>query len=290
MKGIVLAGGSGTRLNPLTKGVSKQLLPVYDKPMIYYPISVLMLADIKDILIITTPQDLASYQRLLGNGQMFGVNLSYEVQNKPNGLAEAFIIGEEFIGDDNVALILGDNIFYGQGFTPTLLNAKSKKIGATVFGYSVKDPSRFGVVEFDRDMRAISIEEKPSKPKSNMAVTGLYFYDNSVINIAKAVKPSARGELEITSINDAYLKQGNLSVEILGRGFAWLDTGTYESLLEASHFVQTIEMRQGYKIACLEEIAFSKGWLSIEQVKKSAESMDKNSYGKYLLEMVLENE
>jgi len=290
MKGIVLAGGSGTRLNPLTKGVSKQLLPVYDKPMIYYPISVLMLADIKDILIITTPQDLASYQRLLGNGQIFGLNISYEVQDKPNGLAEAFIIGEEFIGDDNVALILGDNIFYGQGFTPTLLNAKSKKIGATVFGYSVKDPSRFGVVEFDRHMRAISIEEKPSKPKSNMAVTGLYFYDNSVINIAKAVKPSARGELEITSINDAYLKQGNLSVEILGRGFAWLDTGTYESLLEASHFVQTIEMRQGYKIACLEEIAFSKGWLSIEQVKKSAESMDKNSYGKYLLEMVLQNE
>jgi glucose-1-phosphate thymidylyltransferase len=254
--------------------------------MIYYPISVLMLADITDILIITTPQDIGSYKRLLGNGREFGIKLSYVVQDNPNGLAEAFILGEDFIGDDNVALILGDNIFYGQGFSPLLQAAKARKSGATVFGYAVKDPGRFGVVEFDTDMRAISIEEKPIKPKSNMAVTGLYFYDNSVVDIAKSIKPSERGELEITSVNDIYLKQGNLNVEILGRGFAWLDTGTHESLLEASHFVQTIELRQGYKIACLEEIAYSKGWLSVEQVANAAAGLDKNAYGKYLLDIV----
>jgi glucose-1-phosphate thymidylyltransferase len=289
MKGIVLAGGSGTRLHPITRGVSKHLLPVYDKPMIFYPISVLMLADIRDILIITTPQDLSSYKRLLGDGHEFGIKLSYVVQDNPNGLAEAFILGEDFIGDDNVALILGDNLFYGQGFSPKLQAARARASGATVFGYAVKDPGRFGVVEFDADMRAISIEEKPLKPKSNMAVTGLYFYDNSVIAIAKSIKPSDRGELEITSINEIYLKQGNLNVEILGRGFAWLDTGTHESLLEASHFVQTIELRQGYKIACLEEIAFSKGWLSIEDLAKAAEAMGKNGYGKYLHEIVIEH-
>jgi glucose-1-phosphate thymidylyltransferase len=289
MKGIVLAGGSGTRLHPITLGVSKQLLPIYDKPMIFYPISVLMLADIRDILIITTPQDLSSYQRLLGDGSNFGINLSYVVQDNPNGLAEAFILGEDFIGDENVALILGDNIFYGQGFSPALQTARARKSGATVFGYAVKDPGRFGVVEFDSNMRAISIEEKPLKPKSNMAVTGLYFYDNSVVEIAKSIEPSERGELEITSINDIYLKQGNLNVEVLGRGFAWLDTGTHESLLEASHFVQTIELRQGYKIACLEEIAFSKGWLLLEEVAKVAEAMGKNSYGKYLGEIVAEH-
>jgi len=289
MKGIVLAGGSGTRLHPITRGVSKHLLPIYDKPMIFYPISVLMLADIRDILIITTPQDLSSYQRLLGDGSDFGISLSYVVQDNPNGLAEAFILGEDFIADDNVALILGDNIFYGQGFSPTLQAARARKSGATIFGYAVKDPGRFGVVEFDADMLAISIEEKPLKPKSNMAVTGLYFYDNSVVEIAKSIKPSDRGELEITSINDIYLKQGNLNVEVLGRGFAWLDTGTHESLLEASHFVQTIELRQGYKIACLEEIAFSKSWLSVEQVARVAAEMNKNSYGKYLLDIVNEH-
>ena len=285
----MLAGGSGTRLHPITRGVSKQLLPIYDKPMIFYPISVLMLADIRDILIITTPQDLSSYQRLLGDGSDFGISLSYVVQDNPNGLAEAFILGEDFIADDNVALILGDNIFYGQGFSPTLQAARARKSGATIFGYAVKDPGRFGVVEFDADMLAISIEEKPLKPKSNMAVTGLYFYDNSVVEIAKSIKPSDRGELEITSINDIYLKQGNLNVEVLGRGFAWLDTGTHESLLEASHFVQTIELRQGYKIACLEEIAFSKSWLSVEQVARVAAEMNKNSYGKYLLDIVNEH-
>lgn len=289
MKGIVLVGGSGTSLHPITRGVSKQLLPIYDKPMIYYPISVLMLSDIRDILIITTPQDLSSYQRLLGNGCDFGINLSYVVQDNPNGLVQAFILGEDFIGDDSVALILGDNIFYGQGFSPALQAARARKSGATVFGYAVKDPGRFGVVEFDVDMRAISIEEKPLKPKSNMAVTGLYFYDNSVVEIAKSIKPFERGELEITSINDIYLKQGNLNVEVLGRGFAWLDTGTHESLLEASHFVQTIELRQGYKIACLEEIAFSKGWLLLEEVAKAAEAMGKKSYGKYLGEIMAEN-
>ena len=286
MKGIVLAGGSGTRLHPITRGVSKHLLPVYDKPMIYYPISVLMLADIRDILIITTPEDLSSYKRLLGDGQEFGIRLSYALQDNPNGLAEAFILGKDFIGDDNVALILGDNIFYGQGFSPSLQAARARKSGATVFGYAVKDPSRYGVVEFDSDMQAISIEEKPLKPKSNMAVTGLYFYDNSVTEIAKTIKPSARGELEITSINNIYLNKGELNVEVLGRGFAWLDTGTHESLLEASHFVQTIELRQGYKIACLEEIAFSKGWLSLKELAKAAKKHDKNGYGKYLHELV----
>jgi len=286
MKGIVLAGGSGTRLHPITRGVSKQLLPVYDKPMIYYPISVLMLADIRDILLITTPQDLSSYKRLLGDGQAFGIKLSYVVQDNPNGLAEAFILGEDFIGDDSVALILGDNIFYGQGFSPALLAARARKSGATVFGYAVKDPGRFGVVEFDADMRAISIEEKPLKPKSNMAVTGLYFYDNSVIEIAKTIKPSDRGELEITSINNIYLKKGELNVEVLGRGFTWLDTGTHESLLEASYFVKTIETRQGYKIACLEEIAFTKGWLGKADIIKVAESLVKTAYGAYLLDLV----
>ena len=289
MKGIVLAGGSGTRLHPITRGVSKQLLPVYDKPMIYYPISVLMLADIRDILIITTPEDLSSYKRLLGDGKEFGIKLSYVIQDNPNGLAEAFILGEDFIGGDNVALILGDNIFYGQGFSPSLHKARSRMSGATIFGYPVKDPSRYGVVEFDAGMQAISIEEKPQKPKSNMAVTGLYFYDNSVIKIAKNIKPSDRGELEITSVNNEYLKKGALNVEVLGRGFAWLDTGTHESLLEASHFVQTIELRQGYKIACLEEIAFSKGWLSLERLDKAAKKMDKNGYGKYLNELISEH-
>jgi len=286
MKGIVLAGGSGTRLYPVTKGVSKQLLPVYDKPMIYYPISVLMLAGIREILIITTPQDIASYKRLLGSGQDFGVKFSYIVQEKPNGLAEAFILGEKFIGSGGVALVLGDNIFYGQGFSPALLAAKARGSGATIFGYAVKDPRRFGVVEVDENMVAVSIEEKPIKPKSNIAVTGLYFYDNSVIDIAKSIQPSPRGELEITSINEVYLQKGALNVERLGRGFAWLDTGTHESLLEASHFVQTIELRQGYKIACLEEIALSNGWMSREEVLKIAEEMNKNSYGKYLIDLV----
>ena len=289
MKGIILAGGSGTRLYPITKGVSKQLLPVYDKPMIYYPLSVLMLAGIKDILIITTPEDKESFIRLLGDGKDFGIHLTYAVQEKPDGLAQAFIIGETFIAKDSVCLVLGDNLFWGQGFSPMLKKATAKQNGATVFGYQVKDPERFGVVDFDQNMKALSIEEKPLKPKSNYAVTGLYFYDNKVVDIAKKVKPSARGELEITSINQAYLEQGELNVELLGRGFAWLDTGTHETLLDSALFVETIERRQGYKIACLEEIAFSNGWLTENEIKKMAKPMMKNSYGKYLMNMIKVN-
>jgi len=282
-KGIVLAGGSGTRLYPITKGISKQLLPIYDKPMVYYPLSVLMLAGIQEILIITTPEDREGFQRLLGDGSQFGISLSYAVQPTPDGLAQAFIIGEEFIGSDSVCLVLGDNIFYGQGFSPKLKEASARASGATVFGYQVKDPERFGVVEFDASKRAISIEEKPVKPKSHYAVTGLYFYDNDVIEIAKQVEPSHRGELEITSVNQAYLERGDLNVEQLGRGFAWLDTGTHESLLEAAQFVETIEKRQGYKIACLEEIAFSKGWLSADDLYRLGSPLKKNGYGQYLL-------
>ena len=288
-KGIILAGGSGSRLYPITKGVSKQLLPIYDKPMVYYPLSVLMLAGIQDILLISTPEDIGSFERLLGNGSEFGVRLSYAVQPSPDGLAQAFIIGEQFIGQSNVCLVLGDNIFYGQGFTPLLRTAAARQSGATVFGYQVKEPERFGVVEFDADRRAISIEEKPNKPKSNFAVTGLYFYDNDVVQIAKQVKPSLRGEVEITSVNQAYLERGDLSVELLGRGFAWLDTGTHESLLEAGHFVETIEKRQGYKIACLEEIAFHNGWLNKGDLLRIGQSLNKNTYGQYLLE-ILENQ
>ena len=285
-KGIILAGGSGTRLYPITKGVSKQLLPIYDKPMIYYPLSVLMLAGIQDVLIITTPEDKDSFVRLLGDGSQLGIRLQYAVQPSPDGLAQAFIIGEEFIGDSNVCLVLGDNIFYGQGFTPMLKQAVARGQGATVFGYQVKDPERFGVVEFDEQRRAVSLEEKPVHPKSNFAVTGLYFYDNDVIEIAKQVKPSDRGELEITTVNQMYMERGDLNVELLGRGFAWLDTGTHSSLLEAAQFVETLEKRQGYKVACLEEIAFNQGWLSKEQVLEIGQSMSKNDYGQYLISLV----
>ena len=287
-KGIVLAGGSGSRLHPITLGVSKQLLPIYDKPMIYYPLSVLMLAGIRDILVITTPEDQAAFQRLLGDGSGFGVNLSFEVQPSPDGLAQAFIIGERFIGNDDVCLVLGDNIFYGPGFTPRLAQAAASASGATIFGYQVRDPHRFGVVEFDAQRRALSIEEKPANPKSNYAVTGLYFYDNDVVSIARSIRPSDRGELEITSVNQAYLDRGDLTVEMLGRGFAWLDTGTCESLLEAAQFVHTIERRQGYKIACLEEIAWRNKWLDDAQLQARATSLARSGYGEYLRELVRE--
>ncbi|NIF46729.1 glucose-1-phosphate thymidylyltransferase RfbA [Enterobacter sp. Ap-1006] len=288
MKGIVLAGGSGTRLYPITQGVSKQLLPVYDKPMIFYPISVLMLAGIRDILVITTPDDMPAFKRLLGDGSQFGINLSYAVQPSPDGLAQAFIIGEEFINNEPCALVLGDNIYFGQSFGKKLEAAAQMSDGATVFGYQVQDPERFGVVEFDDNYKALSIEEKPLKPKSNWAVTGLYFYDKNVVEMAKQVKPSARGELEITTLNQMYLEQGNLQVELLGRGFAWLDTGTHDSLVEASQFIHTIEKRQGMKVACLEEISYRKGWMSKEKVEEQAALLAKTDYGRYLKMLINE--
>lgn len=288
MKGIVLAGGSGTRLYPITQGVSKQLLPVYDKPMIYYPISVLMLAGIRDILIITTPEDMPAFKRLLGTGEQFGINLSWAVQPSPDGLAQAFIIGEEFINNEPCALVLGDNIYFGQSFGKKLENAAQITTGATVFGYQVLDPERFGVVEFDENYKALSIEEKPLKPKSHWAVTGLYFYDNKVVEMAKEVKPSARGELEITTLNQMYLERGELQVELLGRGFAWLDTGTHDSLVEASQFIHTIEKRQGMKVACLEEIAFRKGWLDKQGVAEQIKKLCKTDYGRYLQMLISE--
>ncbi|MCC3719628.1 glucose-1-phosphate thymidylyltransferase RfbA [Rouxiella badensis] len=286
MKGIVLAGGSGTRLYPITRGISKQLLPIYDKPMVYYPISVLMLAGIRDILIISTPDDMPAFQRLLGDGSQFGINLSYEVQPSPDGLAQAFIIGEKFIDGDSCALVLGDNIYFGESFGRKLESAVQNNQGATVFGYQVMDPERFGVVEFDENNRAISLEEKPANPKSNWAVTGLYFYDNAVVEMAKQVKPSPRGELEITTLNEMYLNKGKLNVELLGRGFAWLDTGTHDSLLEASQFIHTIEKRQGFKVACLEEIGFRNGWLNKDQVAAQAKVLSKTGYGQYLQQLV----
>ncbi|MDS1141157.1 glucose-1-phosphate thymidylyltransferase RfbA [Pusillimonas sp. SM2304] len=286
MKGIILAGGSGTRLHPITRGISKQLLPIYDKPMVYYPLSVLMLAGIREILVISTPEDLPNFRKLLGDGADFGVSLSYAEQPSPDGLAQAFLIGADFIGDSSVSLVLGDNIFYGYGFSGMLREAAQRSSGATVFGYHVNDPQRFGVVEFNKAGKAVSIEEKPACPKSSYAVTGLYFYDNDVIDIARRIKPSARGELEITDVNNAYLERGDLNVSLLGRGFAWLDTGTHESLLDAGTFVQTIEQRQGLKVACLEEIAYHNGWLSVEQVLAQGQALSKTGYGQYLLKLV----